>query len=400
MRNPRAVVTFSDSGAHVSQIVDSSLQTHLLSHWVRDKRRFTLEQAVRMLTLVPATLWGLRRSRRWCARASRPTWSSSDPDTVAPEMPEVARPAGRRPPTRAARPRHRRHRGQHGEVLLRDGKRTGPCPASSCAARARGGRAGRAAVRLAGKVALSSAAVRRGMGAAESSPVHAREGRPRRHRRRPRRRRPGGRSRGHNQGRQCAFVHLDVTREDSVAASRGGDHPALRQAPTCWSTTPASAGPGGWKTPRSSVGPGDGGQRRGRASSAPAVAIPAMRAAGGGSIINSLAARPGRHGQQQPEYQSSKARCALLTQADTALQYAEGPHPRQLGAPGPILTPMTEKRRADPANYKLMVSRIPLGRYRQSPDDSSPTACSHLASDESSYVTGSELVIDGGWTAQ
>ncbi|PYM72758.1 MAG: hypothetical protein DME10_11815, partial [Candidatus Rokuibacteriota bacterium] len=58
MKHPRAVVTFSDSGAHVSQIVDSSLQTHLLSHWVRDKQAFTLEQAVRMLTLVPATHWG------------------------------------------------------------------------------------------------------------------------------------------------------------------------------------------------------------------------------------------------------------------------------------------------------------------------------------------------------
>jgi N-acyl-D-aspartate/D-glutamate deacylase len=37
MRHPRSVVTFSDSGAHVAQIMDSSLQTHLLSHWVRDK---------------------------------------------------------------------------------------------------------------------------------------------------------------------------------------------------------------------------------------------------------------------------------------------------------------------------------------------------------------------------
>ena len=46
MKHPRSVVTFSDSGAHVSQIMDSSLQTHLLSHWVRDKQAFTLEEAV------------------------------------------------------------------------------------------------------------------------------------------------------------------------------------------------------------------------------------------------------------------------------------------------------------------------------------------------------------------
>lgn len=58
MRHPRTVTTFSDSGAHVSQLMDSSLQTHLLSHWVRDKQAFTLEHAVRMLSLVPATYWG------------------------------------------------------------------------------------------------------------------------------------------------------------------------------------------------------------------------------------------------------------------------------------------------------------------------------------------------------
>src|SRR5438552_9044927 len=58
MRHPRTVTTFSDSGAHVSQLMDSSLQTHLLYHWVRTKQAFTLEQAVRMLTLVPATYWG------------------------------------------------------------------------------------------------------------------------------------------------------------------------------------------------------------------------------------------------------------------------------------------------------------------------------------------------------
>ena len=49
MRHPRMVTTFSDSGAHVSQLMDSSLQTHLFSHWVRAKEAFTVEQAVRMV---------------------------------------------------------------------------------------------------------------------------------------------------------------------------------------------------------------------------------------------------------------------------------------------------------------------------------------------------------------
>jgi len=56
MKHPRTVVTFSDSGAHVSQIMDASLQTHVLSHWVRAKQALTLEQAVRMLSFEPATL--------------------------------------------------------------------------------------------------------------------------------------------------------------------------------------------------------------------------------------------------------------------------------------------------------------------------------------------------------
>jgi N-acyl-D-aspartate/D-glutamate deacylase len=59
IKHPRSVVTFSDSGAHVSQIMDSSLQTHLLSHWVREKQAVTLEEAVRMLSFVPASHWGL-----------------------------------------------------------------------------------------------------------------------------------------------------------------------------------------------------------------------------------------------------------------------------------------------------------------------------------------------------
>ncbi len=59
---------------------------------------------------------------------------------------------------------------------------------------------------------------------------------------------------------------------------------------------------------------------------------------------------------------------------------------------------MTAERRADPDYYQLTVSRIPLGRYGQ-PEDVAYGVL-YLASDESSFVTGSELVIDGGWTAQ
>ena len=49
----------SDAGAHASQLCDSCFSTHLLSHWVRDRRAFTLEEAVRKLTSEPAAIFGI-----------------------------------------------------------------------------------------------------------------------------------------------------------------------------------------------------------------------------------------------------------------------------------------------------------------------------------------------------
>jgi len=127
MRHPRTVVTFSDSGAHVSQIMDASLQTHLLSHWVRAKQAFTLEQAVRMLSFEPATHWGFA-DRGLIREGLAADLLVFDPDTIAPEMPEVAHdlPAG-------ARRLVQRARGLsatvvNGEIVLRDGKPTGALP--------------------------------------------------------------------------------------------------------------------------------------------------------------------------------------------------------------------------------------------------------------------------------
>ena len=59
LKHPRTLATFSDSGAHVCQEMGSSLQTHLLSYWVRKKQAFTLEQAVRKLTFDNASAWEL-----------------------------------------------------------------------------------------------------------------------------------------------------------------------------------------------------------------------------------------------------------------------------------------------------------------------------------------------------
>jgi len=127
IKHPNSVVTFSDSGAHVSQIMDSSLQTHLLSHVVREKQQVTLEDAVRMLSLVPASYWGL--SGRGLLREG---WKADvvvfNPDTIAPMMPEVDHdlPAG-------ARRLKQKAAGimatvVNGEVVLRNNEHTGALP--------------------------------------------------------------------------------------------------------------------------------------------------------------------------------------------------------------------------------------------------------------------------------
>ncbi len=59
LKHPRTLATFSDSGAHVCQEMGSSLQTHMLSYWVRAKQAFTLEEAVRKLTFDNASAWDL-----------------------------------------------------------------------------------------------------------------------------------------------------------------------------------------------------------------------------------------------------------------------------------------------------------------------------------------------------
>ena len=126
--------------------------------------------------------------------------------------------------------------------------------------------------------------------------------------------------------------------------------------------------------------------------------IPAMRRAGGGSIVN-ISSQLGLVGtdNSSPQYQASKGSVRLLTKA-TAIQYAKDGIRANSVHPGPIVTAMTERRRADPETYRLTVSRIPLGRYGQPREVA--LGVLYLASNEASFVTGSELVIDGGWTAQ
>ncbi len=127
-------------------------------------------------------------------------------------------------------------------------------------------------------------------------------------------------------------------------------------------------------------------------------AIPEMQRAGGGSIIN-ISSQLGivATDRSSPQYQASKGAVRIFTKA-AAIQYASYGIRVNSVHPGPVITPMTERRRTDPNTYAIMRSRIPLGRFAEPREIAN--AVLYLASDEASFVTGSELVVDGGWVAQ
>ena len=126
-------------------------------------------------------------------------------------------------------------------------------------------------------------------------------------------------------------------------------------------------------------------------------AIPAMRENGGGSIIN-ISSTAGLVGSPNgsASYTATKGAVRLFTKS-TAIQHArEGIRCNSIH-PGPIETDMIADTLNDPANLALRMQRLPLGRVGK-PSEIAYEAI-YLASDESSFVTGSELVIDGGTTA-
>ena len=126
--------------------------------------------------------------------------------------------------------------------------------------------------------------------------------------------------------------------------------------------------------------------------------IPEMRKAGGGSIVN-ISSISGMIGQAtiHPGYNASKGAVRILTKS-TAIQYAKEGIRCNSVHPGPVKTPMTERGWSTPEGIERNQRNTPLGRYAD-PDEIA-SGVLFLASDESSYMTGSELVIDGGVTAQ
>ncbi|HXD97192.1 MAG TPA: glucose 1-dehydrogenase [Candidatus Acidoferrum sp.] len=127
-------------------------------------------------------------------------------------------------------------------------------------------------------------------------------------------------------------------------------------------------------------------------------AIPALRRAGGGSIVNiSSVAGIGQSLHQEPAYAASKGAIRIFTKV-TASQHAKDKIRCNSVHPGPVDTEMFHSAFRDHEAMQRRLQRVPLQRMGTVAEIVS--AVLYLASDESSYMTGSEMVIDGGALAQ
>ncbi len=126
--------------------------------------------------------------------------------------------------------------------------------------------------------------------------------------------------------------------------------------------------------------------------------IPAMRRAGGGSIVN-ISSISGLVAVGPPAYIATKGAVRLFTKS-TAIQYASENIRANSIHPGSVDTDMRREGLGSQTTEEIQarVDNIPLGRVGTTEDIS--YGALFLASDESSFMTGSELVIDGGYTAK
>lgn len=124
--------------------------------------------------------------------------------------------------------------------------------------------------------------------------------------------------------------------------------------------------------------------------------IPHMRSESGGAVVN-ISSIAGLVGGNGPAYTASKGAMRLLTK-DQAVELAKDNIRVNSIHPGGVLTPMTEFLVSQEASAELLKSMCPLGRIGTAMEIA--YGALYLASDEASYTTGAELVIDGGLVAR
>jgi NAD(P)-dependent dehydrogenase (short-subunit alcohol dehydrogenase family) len=126
-------------------------------------------------------------------------------------------------------------------------------------------------------------------------------------------------------------------------------------------------------------------------------AIPVMEAQGRGSIVN-VASFVAHMGAATPQvaYTASKGAVLAMTR-EIAVTYARRGIRANALCPGPVMTPLLAKFLSDDAKRERRLVHIPMGRFG-APEEIAQGAL-FLASDDSSWMTGQSLIIDGGITA-
>ena len=127
-------------------------------------------------------------------------------------------------------------------------------------------------------------------------------------------------------------------------------------------------------------------------------AIPEMEKAGGGAIVN-ISSISGMVGQSyiHPGYNASKGAVRLVTKA-AAVQHAKSGIRVNSVHPGSMPPMLTSGARGDGGSQDARMAAIPMGREGQPIEVAN--AVLFMASDEASYITGTELMVDGGYTAR
>lgn len=173
-----------------------------------------------------------------------------------------------------------------------------------------------------------------------------------------------------------AFGGIDIL-YNSAGISPGDDGDATETSVDTWDRTLAVNVRGSWLCVKA--------------------ALPHLRASGHGSIIN-VASFVAWMGAATPQiaYTTSKGAVLAMTREMAVCEARRGVRVNAL-CPGPVLTPLLEKFLSDDAKKQRRLVHIPMGRFGQA--EEMVNGALFLASDESSFMTGQSLIIDGGITA-